>query len=994
VSSETPNEGGQKKPPIPTPAKKIPALNIEKRGDRLYLGDSLHKWFAISSLLLFIITIAMVLVDYSREWKKYQREFVHLQIQRTQKDEQQVLQSLDRTKYNQLVQQISQTKTQEQQNEAQIDKLQQQIGKLNAHQYAVDENYRFAKATYDSYKYDYEDAAAHGASNAQKLNDRLKGQGKTMDDYKAELDKTTLDIKAANDELNKYIGKRGDLQKAREQMLSDYTRLNTRLNTLNPGAVIVSFRNAPVFDFLNPSERIDQIILSNLYNDQPFKAIPRVDRCKTCHQGIDNKAYADAPQPFRTHPNLDMYISSGSPHPMENFGCTSCHAGLDRATSFQNAAHMPRSEEQRQEWIKKYGWHVDEDIETPMLPMNNIEAGCYKCHNASSEVPKAPNLNAGRDLIRIYGCFGCHKIPGYENVRKVGPDLSTVSGKLTKEWARRWIANPKEFKSQARMPQFWYNSNNSGKSNGVDWDKRNAVEINAIVEYLWANSKPKEMPAGRTNGNPEAGKQIVETVGCFGCHAIGAIKEVATQSQIRRRHGYNLENQGSKVTQSWLFNWVKDASQVWPETKMPSLRLTDEEAADVAAYLSSLKNPDWEKKPLPQADPATLDDVALELLRNNSTDIEARAKLKTMTMDQKNQYVGQGLINRYGCFGCHNIPKFENAQPIGTELTEEGSKIKERLDFGFIPIEDSRHAWFEQKLKDPRIFDCELPKKSGDSFTCDQVRVKRPDELLKMPNFHFSDKDAESITGVLVSLVKDPVPLEMKDQTTQAIVEGRQLIAEKNCRGCHLIEGVGGDIRPTKDQAQWPPNLNTEGFKTQPLWLHPFLKDPGTVKLRPWLTARMPTFHFTEAQAGIIGRYFAALDKVDYPFLNTEIETTPERLKTGADLFEKLKCQSCHPTSNVIPPGKSAEDMAPNLQLAHQRLRPDWVLQWVQDPQKIFPGTRMPAFFPPNDKGVPVSPFPDILGGDVKAQIQAIRDHLFVTVGGAKAVTHSGAVAK
>ena len=86
MSSETPNEGGHKKPPIPTPAKKIPALNIEKRGDRLYQGDSLHKWFAISSILLFVITIAMVLVDYSREWKKYQREFNRLAIQRTQTD--------------------------------------------------------------------------------------------------------------------------------------------------------------------------------------------------------------------------------------------------------------------------------------------------------------------------------------------------------------------------------------------------------------------------------------------------------------------------------------------------------------------------------------------------------------------------------------------------------------------------------------------------------------------------------------------------------------------------------------------------------------------------------------------------------------------------------------------------------------------------------------------------------------------------------------------
>jgi cytochrome c2 len=973
LSSETPNEGGHKKPPIPTPAKRVPAINIEKRGDRLYQVISLHKWFAISSLLLFLITIAMVLVDYSREWKRYQREFVRLQIQKTQSDIRQASSTLDRTKLQQLDQQLQQSRAQQQQNEAQIEKLQKQANDLNAKLYAVDENYRFAKAVYDSDKYGYEEASAHKASNAQKLGEKLKATEKRMNDYKAELDKVTIDLRTTNEELSKYLGQRETLQKERETLLADYTRLQTRLNTLNPGAVIVSFRNAPVFDFMNPSERINQVILSNLYNDQPFKAIPRVDRCTTCHQGIDQKQYQDAPQPFKTHPNLEMYMASGSPHPLETFGCTTCHGGLDRATSFQNAAHMPRSEEQRKEWQKKYGWKEDEFIPQPMLPMTNIEAGCYKCHNASPEVPQATKLNAGRDMIRIYGCFGCHKLPGYENIRKVGPDLSTVSGKLTKEWVRKWLANPKDFKSQARMPQFWWNSNNSGTAY---WDKRNAAEINAITEYLWANSKPKELPAGRTGGDPAKGKQIVETVGCFGCHAIGAIQEVANQSQIRRRHGYNLENQGSKVSQSWIYNWVKDPAQVWPETKMPSLRLTDEEATDVSAYLASLKNPEWEKKPLPQIDQGALDDVALELLRNNSTDIEARENLKKMALNEKNLYVGERLISRYGCFGCHNIPKFEKAQPIGTELTEAGSKLISQLDFGFLPIEHSRHAWYEQKLKDPRIFDV--------------GRVKRPEENLKMPNFHFSDKDVESITGVLVSMVKDPVPLEMRDKTTQAIAEGRQLLAEKNCRGCHLVEGSGGDIRPTKEQAQWPPNLNTEGFKTQPLWLHPFLKDPSIVKLRPWLTARMPTFHFNEQQAGTIERYFSALDKVDYPFINTDVDTDAETLKAGAELFEKAKCQSCHPTSNAIPPGKAPEDLAPNLQLAHERLRPDWVLQWIADPQKIFPGTRMPSFFA---QGQP-NPFPEIFGGDSKKQIKALRDHLFITVGGGKRVTRSGSVTK
>ena len=87
---------------------------------------------------------------------------------------------------------------------------------------------------------------------------------------------------------------------------------------------------------------------------------------------------------------------------------------------------------------------------------------------------------------------------------------------------------------------------------------------------------------------------------------------------------------------------------------------------------------------------------------------------------------------------------------------------------------------------------------------------------------------------------------------------------------------------------------------------------------------------------------------------------------------------SCHPTSAAIPPGKDPSDLAPNLQLAQGRLRPEWVLDWLKDPQKIFPGTRMPGFF----LDYPKSPYKDPYDGDAKAQIEAIRDHLFVTVGG------------
>src|SRR6185369_7638048 len=111
MSSETPNSG-HSKPPIPTPAKKVPAWNIEKRGDRLYEVNSLHKWFAISSLLFFIFTVVVIMADYSREWKRYQRDYTKLSVSRAQQDIAKASGSLDRNKLKQDLATIQQVQSQ------------------------------------------------------------------------------------------------------------------------------------------------------------------------------------------------------------------------------------------------------------------------------------------------------------------------------------------------------------------------------------------------------------------------------------------------------------------------------------------------------------------------------------------------------------------------------------------------------------------------------------------------------------------------------------------------------------------------------------------------------------------------------------------------------------------------------------------------------------------------------------------------------------------
>ena len=80
---------------------------------------------------------------------------------------------------------------------------------------------------------------------------------------------------------------------------------------------------------------------------------------------------------------------------------------------------------------------------------------------------------------------------------------------------------------------------------------------------------------------------------------------------------------------------------MWSETKMPSLRLTDAEAADVAAYLGSLTNPEFEDRTFPELEEASLDEITLEFLRAGSTEIEARNSLDGHVVGGKEPLFGR-----------------------------------------------------------------------------------------------------------------------------------------------------------------------------------------------------------------------------------------------------------------------------------------------------------------------------------------------------------------
>ena len=88
----------------------------------------------------------------------------------------------------------------------------------------------------------------------------------------------------------------------------------------------------------------------------------------------------------------------------------------------------------------------------------------------------------------------------------------------------------------------------------------------------------------------------------------------------------------------------------------------------------------------------------------------------------------------------------------------------------------------------------------------------------------------------------------------------------------------------------------------------------------------------------------------------------------GADGFN---CTACHA---VGAQSASAPFGAPGVDFTRvaTRVRPEFFQRWLDDPQRITPGSKMPKFTASDGR----STRPDVLGGEAHAQWAAIYDYL------------------
>ena len=959
--------------------------------DSHYDVQRLNRVFALSSIALLLCTGWMVWHDYAREWKDYQRRFNQLDLELTEARIRAAQASVDQQQLKELATQIETGNQALLGQRRKFEALQAELGQLNDQLYEREAAFKETKAHFDASKFRFEEAAhLHGPQSARaaEAQAELVRREKAYLDAKDALDEKTKQRDRKSAEIDQLEAVKTQAEKQRQDLIKQVTLLQTKAEAIEP-SFANTVLNLPMLDFIAPPLRIKQTVVDGLYEELNFLRVDRVDRCETCHlaaaqpgyetrtvtstvDGVAQERQLPIPEPFRTHPALDIMLDSNSAHPLDQFGCTVCHLGRGRATGFVEAVHYPRDSQERARWEKRYGWERLHHWDWPMRPLDLTEASCLKCHMANLEVPQAGKLNRGLLAIERLGCFGCHKMARFSERRKVGPTLRHVASKLSPDFLHKWIEHPASFRPGTIMPRFWGLENNSSPAEL----QRGYAEVDAIVAYLINKSEPidyPEVPAG----DPQRGHQLVTSLGCTGCHTVG---EYQVDDLVDpRRRGPNLDHLGSKVSGAWVYRWVREPKHYFPETRMPDLRLSEQETLDIAAYLTQDRNAEFDAAPVPQVDRKVRAQLVEELLLQNSTRGEAKTKLAQMDEEQRRLYLGESVISRYGCFGCHDIPGFEERQPIGVELSKWGDKPLAQLDFGFIELPETLHDWLDTKLAHPRIFD--------------RGKAKQPNEKLRMPRFEvLKPQDRRSVITAILGMTDDPIRLDRKvvlDGRGTTLEQGRLLVLQYNCRGCHTIEGEGGAIRQNiakqiiaagrsaEEAGSFsPPNLIGEGQKVQPDWLFGFLKNPTPI--RPWLQVRMPTFGLNDEEANAIIAYFTALDQATYPFTSPgNYQPSAEQRAAvnalfGADYFN---CGSCHVRGAQKPQGPP-EGWAPDFALAARRLRPDWIPKWLRNPSALMPGTKMPSYFGSTPEEYAESGPDDVLGGDEDLQIEALRNYL------------------
>lgn len=544
----------------------------------------------------------------------------------------------------------------------------------------------------------------------------------------------------------------------------------------------------------------------------------------------------------------------------------------------------------------------------------------------------------GTLLLTELSCAACHAADSESLAPKRGPRLNGVGNRLHQDWLRDFLQAPATAKPGTTMPDVL---------NALPQAEREAA-VEALVAFLATRHLPfPEVQASGTNplphefwsqGDADRGRRLYHLVGCVACHepeadysgghsrpsAMAAllstlepeeIEEMGLADAARPVPSIPLPNMAAKYSSKALTFFLAAPETIRPSARMPNLKLSFVEAADLAAYLrkASFFSGDTEtRKSNALGRDVALADSPLEDAPSEDAPLETRALVEK----------GRALFTSLLCVNCHDLDGLASPPPAKSlaQLAPSGAT----------------GCLGEPAPGLPR-FQLDAAQKQALSSALDTLGDRTHDDPL-----------AES-------------PLELS-------------LMRRNCYACHQ-RGDRGGIPPQRehyfetiahvdlgDEGRLPPPLDHVGQKLTSAALAKVLEGSGDV--RPHMLVRMPKY-----TAEATNHLPAAFAEADQASSRADAEVFPKRAgleELGRQLLNN-GCVQCHPVRGEAVGGAVGIDLA----LVTERVRPQWFLEFLRNPAELKARTRMPTFFPNGRSAIP-----EILEGDMDRQIAAMWSYL------------------